>query len=781
MSSFESTRGQFSQEHFEIVELILPVITGACTLGDGSGFGTPLTCSETWSSEYKTYSFTNTDNKNVLQGTHFKQIKSISETVTELKPGRGLASRGSASIVINDFPGDPNVGAPGVTQDVIDQGTFFGKLNARQVLVNKVVNIKLYRVEEDGTIDLAGGALTRTYVIESLKNNGNGTWTIACKDEMSVANIGEKSWPIHQEGFLRTDIDNIVTAIPVDSVTDWSSAEIVRIGDEFLPVTSVTNNQTASATLNVTRVTSVFAPVSGALLSRNDIDEHSAGDEVFICRISDDETIDSLLFDVLTESDVDASFIPTVDWAAEVAEWHATTLINTLWSSSEKVNSVIDLILESYLMDMWFDPEESEIKLKAISVWKASSTELTEGSEIRAYSFRTQPNESLRTTRALVIYDKGFLLRSDDVSNYSRASQFADDTLTAESLFGKHKDRLFSNNQLISEDSAILLTQRTVSRFKFTPLTSSWITDERKLNFNVGDVIDYSTSEIQGPDGLPSSSTRAQVISIQPVYKKDGREYKVKAMTYEPAFGDNSEVSLSSPLGGANLYLLAGAPSTAVTITFVLNGSYSFGSVSIRAGSFPAGSKIILILANGFDGQANGGFAGAGENIESTGGFAWSSTAAPQSGGDGGTVYDAEGIDTDIYFSGATPSTAFPIADGFIRAPGGGGDGLTSAAVGTTNNPGIAGKGGGGGAGRNPAAGGLGGTAVASGGLTPEDGLPGNGGDIIGNGGASVNAGGDWGVDATTGLAGKGVVDSGATVVFFGDTPTRYINGHGDH
>ena len=773
MATFEATRGEFSQEHFEVVEFILPVITGACTIGGSDGFGTPLTCDQAWSSEYKTYSFTNMDNPLVLPGLHYKQVKSINETVAELKPGKGLASRGSVSIVFNDFPGDPNIGAPGVTPEVIAQGTFFGKANARQVMVNKTINIKLYRREQDGSVDLVNGAQVRTYVIDSLKNNGNGTWTMAGKDELSVANIGEKSWPIATNGFLRTDVTNVDLALPVDAQTDYSTAQIVRVGDEFFNVTSVTDNQGPAATLNVTRDGVINAPVSGVRLTRNEVDEHDAGDEVFICHISDDQTIDSLLYDVLTDSDVDPLLIPTVDWAAEVAEWQSTTVINTLWSESQKVNDVIALILESYLMDMWFDPEDSEIKLSAISVWKQSTITLTEGNEIRAYSSKSAPQESLRTTRALVVYDKGFLARSDDTSNYKKASQFSDDSLISEPLFEKHKDRLFDNNQLLNDDSAILLTQRTVSRFKFTPFIHTWVTDERKLNFNTGDVVDINTNEVQGIDGLPDGNARAQIVSIKPEYKKDGREYKIKAMTYEPAFSDNSEIALNSPLGSVNFYLLAGAPSTAVTITFVLDGTYSFGSLSMRAGAFPSGSKIILILANGFDGQASGGRGGNGGANAFEGIDGWIPVGGDpgQPGTDGGTVYDAQGVDTDIYFSGATPSTNYPTADGYIRAPGAG-------ARGGPANEEFGGDGSGGGAGRNPGSGGGGGIPIGPGAV---NGVAGTGGDILGNGGVGYTNGGGWGQDTVTNLAGNGVVDSGATVVLFGDTPARYINGNGDH
>ena len=116
MASFEATRNMRMQEHFEVLEIDLPVITGACTVGGVSGFGTPLTCDQAWTGEYKTYKFTNENCPVVLPGSPWRVIKSISETATELKPGDGLSSRGSLKIVFtDDEKQDPNVDAPGKT------------------------------------------------------------------------------------------------------------------------------------------------------------------------------------------------------------------------------------------------------------------------------------------------------------------------------------------------------------------------------------------------------------------------------------------------------------------------------------------------------------------------------------------------------------------------------------------------------------------------------------------------------------------------------------------
>lgn len=779
MSTFLATQGMRVQRHFEVFEIDLPVITGACTVSGAPGFGTPLTCDQAWANEYKTYYFTN-DNAPILPSINgepiYRCIKSIRENTTELKPGDGLSARGSLTITFKDFTKqDPNIGAPGVTETVKNQGTFFGKWSERQIFENKNCANKLYRVQPDGTVDLVNGAESRRYISNAFKLNAkSGDWSLECKDVISVANLNDKSWPINTGGVIRLDVNDSVTAIPVDGDTDYSSAVFVRYGDEISQVVSVSNNLTPTATLNVTtRGGDLFAPSSAVLLTTTTASSHSAGDEIFICDLSDDETIDSLITRVLVDSDLDISLIPAAEWSAEVAEWHATDKINALHNESESVNDVLNRILTGYLMDLWFSTTENLVKLSAISVWKQSTATLTEGQQINSNTINKSPKESIRASRALISYDKRNLTDSDDSPSYKKASRFSDNTLISPALFGKHKDKQFDNNFLLTKDSADLLTQRYVSRFKFTPFIRTFKTEERALTFSTGDVVDLITTVDQGPDGLPSGNIRAQILKINPRYEKTGRIYDVTTMSYEAAFNSGSEIVLDSPLGAVNLYILAGAPSQPVDLTFVLDGSYSFGETSISAGNFPAGSKLIIILANGFDGQANGGDGGRGEGVLFNGGTSLFEFFPAENGSNGGIVYNADGVDTDVYFSGATPSVAFPVADGYIRAPSGGDGGFNH--TGTAPNY-VSGDGGRGGDGRNA---GVGGEAGISVGGVITNGSTGTNGEIDGSGSG-------WGLvgasnNATGGLAGSGIIDSGATVIFFGSTASRYINGNGDH
>ena len=808
MATFEATQSQFSQEHFEVLEIDLPVIDGVCTIGGSLGFGTPLSCDQQTSSQQfntssgdtfltsggnnffvqeasgtyttKTYKFTNANAPLLPESEIYRCIKSISEAVTELKPSEGLSSRGTLSIQFNDFIGDPNQDTAGVTDAVKSTGTFFGKLNARQIFANKEVRIKLYRVQADGSIDLVSGAQTRYYSAEAFTNSGKGGWSLKCKDELSVANLDDKTWLSDRTTLLRTDMTNVQTTVPVFAGDSYAVGDILLIGDEFVKVTNI-NNSTELAI--AARGLNIVAPVSGVILTKTEVDDHSAGDEIFKCRMSDNETIDSLLTEVLTDSDVPSARIPVPPsiyaWSDEVSVWQSTNKINTLWYKAEEVNSILKRVLTAYLMNMWFDPVSRFIRLSAISVWKESSKDLIEGNEINSESIKIASKDDIRATRALAIYDKKYLAKSDDVENYARGSQFSEQSLTTDVYFGKHKDKLFDPSVLLTKTSADLLVQRYVSSFKFTPKIYTWVTPERKLNFNTGDIVDIKSGETQSISGEISSNERAQVLSINPKYTTHGRTYNIKAMTYTPAFSDNTVFILDENLNDYNLFGHAGNPASAVTITFILDNitisSTNTNTPAISAGGFVAGSKIIIILRNGANWQSKGGN-GGGSNGDGT---------------NGGICYDANGIDTDIYLGGADPQSG--TASGFLRAPGGGGAGganfFTDFGFDTIT---YYGGGGGGGAGIDVGLGGF-----ASGGSV--SGANGNTVGSGGTGGAAFNAaatdganGGNWGIAGgnslasntnparTGGAAGKGIVKSGGIVNVYGNTPTNFINGGGD-
>ena len=552
----------------------------------------------------------------------------------------------------------------------------------------------------------------------------------------------------------------------MDDKVTYLVGDTVRIGDELIKVSSVAAIGTGSATIS-TLARGVPVTYTNTL-SLTEKDDHASLDEVFVCEVSNDERLDDLLKRILVDVGIPEPMIPLSEWAAEVDEWLPTARINTLWIESKDTAETLERILTDYLLDMWFDPVAQKVKLSAVNVWKESGAMLKENNQIDFESISKMANESLRATRALVIYDKRFLATSDSVENYKKASLFKRTELESDDLFGEPKTKRFEFSHILTKDSADALVNRYVNRY-IDPHFYQWKTQERKLNFKTGDIVDIDSSTDINFDGSNSATVRAQIVSIKPNYTPFGRDYSIKALSYEPVFADNSEIVISGITTDINLFIqYAGLPAQAVSLTFVFDGavcgSSSASIPAIKAGAFHPDSVITIILANGADLQAKGGDGGNGQTTVDQ----FESRPA-LNGENGGIVFDAMGIETHVYFSGATPASApYNIADGFIRAPSGGSGGHDSP----------------GGNGFNVGTGGNGGNGRAIG-------VGGNFGITGTNGVSGVSSGGslsNWGVDgadndAFRGDKGKGIVDGGAVVTFYPASPSTsyYINGGGDH
>lgn len=852
--SFDTDRAIFSQESFAVLEIDLPEITTTCTLPDGSGtgYGTPLTCQETWNeTDFKTYKF-GTANLPIEYGRPRTSsglpgdvidspddvrplIVSWGLTPPELKPGNGLAARMSLMVKFKDEEGKD----PGPQGTPTTDGTFFGKLAARNVITNKVVRLKFFYIQADG-VYAESDAQVRTYVARALRNNGDGHYTLECTEELTKLDANESQWPIPTGGSLRLDVDNSLIVLAVDAATDWEKFDrpyIIRLGDELLKVTTIFNNLTGNAEA---QVATRGADISFTnFITRTTADAHTAGDEIQICHTNDAERIDQFLSHVMVaagvfggtwatsegvetiakqdtvEVETGASFgvvgdvyqsltvtgstnltttdytnttnwarlgvavFKILDWRTELDEWLSGVTLDSTWPFPRPAVDTVRAVLNDYLLDAWYDDIDRVVPISAISVWKASSITLTEGREIDFDSIAIAPDNARRFTRAFVTYDKPFKVANDDPENYRALSLNIDADLEAAGLFGKAKTKEHAPSQLLDVTRGDLLVQRTVARFGTMPLRFTWTTQEKFLNFKTGDVVDIVTQELQAFDGTPRT-VRAQILSTAPKLTPTGRQYAVKALSYEPAAADGTEFNVAG--NNINLFVVAGAPSQVVTLTFII--SSDIGSLNtdpaIIAGAFASGSVLTIILTDsalimGFGG--NGGVGGRSVFNPPS-----SVTNLPGGdGNDGGVSYDAQGVDTVIYLGGLILGHT---ALGTQKAPGGGGGGEDGQGTGSTP---VGGDGGGGGAGIVPGAGGAAG--IGSGSPSAVNGTPGLPGTAS-TGGAPGGAGagfggfpGNTGVagDGSGGAAGKGLVKGGATVDIHTNGNTgRFIQGSGD-
>ena len=667
MTDFTTTQDDQVQEHWYIVEVDLPIITGLCEITPGvEGFGTPRSCpiqDGTSATATKTYTFgTSNTPIDIPISPVYRCLSGITENGTELQSGRGLAFRGRATINFVDFPGeDPNEErAAGLS--VADQGTFLGKWKSRNVFENKEVRIKKGRVSP--TFNYSTDFEVTTYLGRELNSNGTGRYTLECADALSQVEFDQSQFPVATGGYLTEDMDETQTTFGVDNLVDWEQEPRpynIIIGDELMTVLSVANNQTSTASLTVKqRGIDIGTPEFAEFLSKVRVSEHDTDDVVQICYTADDKNVGNVFWDITQAVDIPGSLTPLATWIAETDRWLEDSNMSTIIFEVRNTNDYLSQMSKDYMLDMWQDPIENIINLKAVSQFQVATTTLTEGIEVDFESIKIKELEGERYSRALISYDKPYLADTEENTSYRKKSLAIRPELEAAEFYGKEKLINFQDSPWLNKSSAELRTVRYLQRYGETPQEISWKTQERFRTFKVGDVVNLVTYQTQGFDGLPDTSLIVQITKLQPVLTLAGRYYNVQSLSYF----DVSDLKTTLINGvELNLFTLAGAPPDPVNYRFILDtGQFSSTDVtipSIVAGGFAAGTQLTITLINGADYQSRGGDGRENDSL---------TLAQP-----GGTCYDAQGIDTDIYLGGTDPFGV--TASGFLRAPGGGGGG----------------------------------------------------------------------------------------------------------
>jgi hypothetical protein len=753
--------------HYYIVELDLLEVVGACTNNGNPGFSTTLTCNDqsSYSTSVKTHKFTDTGLILAESDIH-KCVNKVSETTPKLKAGNGVASRAKCTVNFRNFVGDPNLTSPALVANTTleDNGTFFGKMKQRNILTNRPVRIKYYKVDAGVT------TLVRTnhYICVGFKQSKSDMWTMSCQDILYKADNKKSQFPRIIKAKLTSDITAGETSIAVTGdIADWTAYTkyTAVIGDDLLMITNATGNST-SVTLTVVRSNTITL---GSRTIINEPSTHNAGDEVFRGR----KFVNADLFDVIEAVFEDADML-TTDYdgtaiAAELDVWlpSIASSVDAIFYESDDSESVLDDLCQAFMLDIYTDTSIGKATLKATSPWNSTTAVLTEGVEITFNSVDIDEPSDLFYSRAFLQYDKRNLLANDDDVNFKRSSITFNTDLEGANFYGEEKLKKMGKSIILSNKSnnievADLTTVRYAQRFSNRPQTIDFEMEEDDVNFKIGDVLEVRALQNQDNEGNVRFGVRAQAVQITPSYNI-GRTYKVKTITYNPFIGgiSGSDLPVNSTTDN-NMFTIAGGPVGSGTFTFIFNSSY-FGqdatSQAITIGSFPSGSTVNLVYINGSVAIGRGG---DGSNVDGSNG--------------GLTLKGQTGVTVNVYLNGTTPDfgNGTYTANGKLLAAGGGGAGSD----GTGGDESF--RGGGGGAG----------FIISSGGVGSIPGLNGSDGSEESGGAPGLNAGagGDPGEDGEDGaqsqvggLKGNCLeLNSGTINIITNGATSRFIQGGGD-
>lgn len=743
-------------EHYHIVKLTVPTVD----FDNGSPLkfagGTMPAVTD------KTYSFTDTALILPISDV-FKCINGdngVSETTPKLKAGLGVASRATATISLKDFIDDPNTDSPNLIANpaLAQQGTFFAKLNKRQILTNKVVLVEYWKLE-GGVHTLLK---TNNYISTKMKRNKKDVWSLECKDILYKTDESKSTFPRLLTGKLDSSITDVSTSITfAGDVADWSAGiNIAVVGSDLLKISSVAGSS-SSVTLTVTRSTTVTI---GSRSFTNAPEDHAAGDEVFRGRIYENAHLADVITDIWTDADIAASFYNKTEIETELDTWLAnyTNKVDAIYYEANESIGVLDNICSTFLLDIWADPSDGKLKVRATSPWLTTAAVLTEGEEITYGTLKEDSPEKLQFSRSYLLYNKNKLTESDDDVQFIRSALAKNTELEGEEFYDEKTYKKLAKSLILSDTSesdeiAETNTIRFTQRFSRSPKVYTSEVEEKNLTFGLADVVELISDDLQDESGARDLSIRAQVVQISPK-NKIGRSYTITAITYNPFSGSaGSGDRIITDLFDINLFIQAGSPSSADTFNFIFD-SASYGQNSdtqaIEVGSFPSGSIVNIVNLNGTISTAKGGDSGFGDSGD---------------GEDGGIcLVGKTGVTVNVYLNGNTGDlgNGSYSSNGFLYAPGGGGGGKT-----LIFGPATTDVQGGGGAGFLPGDGELNGSLLVGGVATFVG--AGDGGDI-----AQDGANGD---SSLGGLKGKAIVLNGGTinVLTNGDT-ARFKQGSGD-
>lgn len=668
---------KFKQSHFIVYELQLPYCT-VCTPADGltSSWHTPVTCVE---SSDDTYSLWFTRNlglqmqppstsiniKSKLNSSVWKVVTGASETTPTIKPGEGMASRGTMSLTLSDFEGDPG------PINFSENGTFFGKLKARNVLDGKKIVSHYYSiVNGNPTPQLVGSS---THFIESATLSG-GKFTIKGKDALKDLEAFSQQFPIPTESTLTADIDASTLVIPVTDGTLYAANDVIIIDEELMLIDSVTANDITVFTRG-----STYAAPDLRVIYKTEAEEHSIDSTVQICYVMDKKFLSSVLKDVFDGVGL-STYVNFAQWDAEITEWNANAFLYGVFHEPKSADKLINQLLSNYMVDMWLDQTTQLALVSATTTWKQAIRTITEGEDFSDLSTSTKADT--RFSRAYIYNNKEYQSKNDDSTNYSQLTIFKDTATETDDFYGSIKVKEFDPSSFITPASAEILTSRFVQRYAKTPESLSFKMEERKLaGSGLGDIVDIVTRDSQTPSGeYLEARVRAQLISIKPNLGDIGRTYNVKALSYVPLIDSNGgdlTIFISGTVFDLNLFSRAGAPPDAINVTYVFDaatvGSSDQSVPAIRAGLFAAGSSIKLIFTNNSKVSAIGGNGGSSRVYRNTGeNFVIETTKA----GDGGLVYQSDGVNSNLYLNYGIVDTYMTSCD--FYSPGGGGESVAA-------------------------------------------------------------------------------------------------------
>lgn len=532
--SFDTEKIKLGREPVSIVEFDLDYCgevfgVSPCTATGEKCYNTYSTCKDqaNYNLTSKSYKFIS-KNANIPVGENYiPAVTKVTYSPTKLTFGEGLGYRSKVTILLQDFKHNDVGVDPYVTDRTYDtsQGTYFGKLNARNQYYNgRVMRIRTgYAAKPFSLTNFE----TREYIIDKVDFAADGTIKVTGIDILKKLDAKRSQCPVASEGYLSvalTDVATTFTLLPSGIGADYpATSGIVRIGDEILTYT--------------TRTGDVFTGVARGQHGTT-AEAADASEIVQLCVYYNAENVVDIIYDLLVNyADIDPAYIPYNDsvitpdeWDDEKARWLTLKDFTSIISQPTGVQELIEELTEQILSFFWWDELTQKIKLKVIAPARRDVIieKLTEDYEIIENSVSVKSEDIKRYSEIWVYYNVKNWANTSDLEDFSKLYIKADLDSEGVNAYGDKRVKVIKSRWYVSDSHATTFADRFILMAVDSPKTLSIKVDAKESGIKQGDFVDISTRMVLDARGEPTAQ-RYHVIEMKE--KTQGHIYQMTATT----------------------------------------------------------------------------------------------------------------------------------------------------------------------------------------------------------------------------------------------------------
>lgn len=423
----------------------------------------------------------------VPHGQHFWPVVEYIDWIpTRAAKEGGLGYFGDVVIRCRDFPWPAGA------------GSYFGRLLASNpYYLNRVLKIHVGFYKAGDTFSFSNFQERRYFIKKIIGPDQNHQIRIEASDVLSL--LKESEIPKATSGNLNAALNSTYTgSINIQDNTGFSSGYAI-IDDEIVSYSGITGGDSIT--------------ISARAQAGSTADSHDADAPVRHIYHYNGNVVNCIRDIIENYTDIDhANYLPDADWNTERDSFLSSETVDVWITEPVKADTVIsDLGKQTYL-NVWWDDEAQDIKLKAIGPTLNAVTEWNDTNHILDSKITLTRDQRAILTAAWIYFTKIDASKKNDAKNFENVYIQVD--TAAETGLGTSKIKKLMAEYVTSSATASKVSNRLIAQ-NAKPVEVVLQVDAKDSDVLVGDAVDLNSTVLQGTDGLPEL-IRMRVIERAP-------------------------------------------------------------------------------------------------------------------------------------------------------------------------------------------------------------------------------------------------------------------------